>query len=56
MTGPTFSRPLAAEALGSFFLFAGVIGLGVMAEALAGGKVAIALLGIPGRPGQSCSS
>jgi glycerol uptake facilitator-like aquaporin len=39
------SRRLAAEALGSFFLFATVIGSGIMAEALAGGNVAIALLG-----------
>lgn len=38
------ARPLAAEALGSFFLFAGVIGSGVMAEALAGGNAAVALL------------
>jgi glycerol uptake facilitator-like aquaporin len=38
-------RRLAAEALGSFFLFATVIGSGIMAEALAGGNVAIALLG-----------
>lgn len=37
-------RRLAAEALGSFFLFAGVIGSGVMAEALSGGNVAVALL------------
>ena len=36
---------LAAEALGSFFLFATVIGSGIMAERLAGGNVAIALLG-----------
>ena len=36
---------LAAEALGSFFLFSAVIGSGIMAEALAGGNVAIALLG-----------
>jgi glycerol uptake facilitator-like aquaporin len=35
---------LAAEALGSFFLFAAVIGSGIMAEALAGGNVAVALL------------
>jgi glycerol uptake facilitator-like aquaporin len=40
-----FGRKLLAEALGSFFLFATVIGSGVMAEALAGGNVAIALLG-----------
>lgn len=38
-------RILAAEALGSFFLFATVIGSGIMAERLAGGNVAIALLG-----------
>ena len=37
-------RRLAAEAVGSFFLFAAVIGSGIMAEALAGGNVAIALL------------
>ncbi len=39
------NRRLAGEAVGSFFLFAGVIGSGVMAEALAGGNVAVALLG-----------
>ena len=38
------SRRLAAEAIGSFFLFAAVIGSGVMAESLAGGNVALALL------------
>lgn len=38
------ARRLAAEGVGSFFLFAAVIGSGVMAEALAGGNVAIALL------------
>ena len=42
MTTP--GRRLAAEALGSFFLFAGVIGSGVMAEALSGGNVAVALI------------
>lgn len=42
-----FSRAqkLAAEALGSFFLFASVVGSGIMAENLAEGNVAIALLG-----------
>lgn len=40
----TLSRRLAAEGVGSFFLFAGVIGSGVMAEALAGGNVAVALI------------
>ncbi len=37
-------RRLAAEALGSFFLLATVIGSGIMAERLAGGNVALALL------------
>ena len=37
-------RRLAAEGIGSFFLFAGVIGSGVMAEALADGNDAVALL------------
>lgn len=44
VTAP-LSKRLAAEGVGSFFLFATVIGSGVMAEALAGGNVAIALLG-----------
>lgn len=39
-----FTRRLAAEALGCFFLFATVVGSGVMAERLAGGNVAVALL------------
>lgn len=38
-------RKLASEALGSFFLFATVIGSGIMAERLADGNLAIALLG-----------
>lgn len=38
-------RRLAAEATGSFFLFATVIGSGIMAETLAQGNDAIALLG-----------
>lgn len=44
--GLTHSAPqkLGSEAIGSFFLFAGVIGSGIMAEQLAGGNVAIALL------------
>ncbi len=41
---PTLARRLAAEAIGSFFLFAGVIGSGVMAEGLAQGNDALALL------------
>ena len=51
MIAPDLPRRLAAEALGSFFLFAGVIGSGVMAEALAAGNVAIALLGNTGATG-----
>lgn len=35
---------IAAEALGSFFLFGTVIGSGIMAEALSGANVAVALL------------
>lgn len=38
-------RKLAAEALGTGFLLATVVGSGIMAENLAGGNVAIALLG-----------
>ena len=40
----TTSQRLAAEAVGSFFLFAAVVGSGIMAEALAGGNTAVALL------------
>ncbi|MFC7537881.1 MIP/aquaporin family protein [Sphingomonas sp. GCM10030256] len=38
-------RRFAAEGIGSFFLFAAVIGSGIMAEALAGGNTAVALIG-----------
>ncbi|WP_295632580.1 MIP/aquaporin family protein [Novosphingobium sp.] len=38
-------RAMWAEALGSFLLFACVIGLGVMGERLSGGNVAVALIG-----------
>jgi len=38
------NRRLAAEGVGSFFLFAAVIGSGIMAEAVAGENVAVALL------------
>ena len=41
----TLSRRLAAEALGSAILVATVVGSGIMAEGLAGGNQAIALLG-----------
>lgn len=39
------TRPILAEAVGSFLLFATVIGSGVMGESLAQGNVAVALLG-----------
>jgi glycerol uptake facilitator-like aquaporin len=39
------SRRLAAEALGTAFLLATVVGSGIMGERLAGGNVALALLG-----------
>jgi glycerol uptake facilitator-like aquaporin len=39
------ARPLAAEALGSAFLAATVVGSGIMAERLADGNQALALLG-----------
>ena len=42
---PAMSRRLAAEGVGSFFLFACVIGSGIMAANLSGGNDAIALLG-----------
>lgn len=42
---PALSVRLTAEGVGSFFLFATVIGSGIMAERLAGGNVAVALLG-----------
>ncbi len=38
-------RAVAAETIGSFLLFATVVGSGIMAERLAGGNVAVALLG-----------
>ena len=38
------TRAFAAEAIGSFFLFATVVGSGLMAETLSGGNVGIALL------------
>ena len=43
MTSP--ARRLAAEYIGTAFLLATVVGSGIMAERLAGGNVAIALLG-----------
>lgn len=41
----SLAQKLGAEALGSFFLFATVVGSGIMAENLADGNVAVALLG-----------
>jgi glycerol uptake facilitator-like aquaporin len=42
---PPLVRRIAAEAIGSFFLFACVIGSGIMAEHLSAGNDAVALLG-----------
>ncbi|TMJ20660.1 MAG: aquaporin family protein [Alphaproteobacteria bacterium] len=42
---PGLRRRLAAEGIGAFFLFATVIGSGIMAEHLSGGNDAVALLG-----------
>ena len=41
---PPLARRLTAEGIGSFFLFATVIGSGIMAENLSGGSEAVALL------------
>jgi glycerol uptake facilitator-like aquaporin len=45
LTVPSLARRVAAEAIGSAFLLATVIGSGIMAQRLAGGNVALALLG-----------
>lgn len=42
---PTLSRRLFAEFIGTLLLLATIVGSGIMAERLAGGNVAIALLG-----------
>src|SRR5436853_5199426 len=42
---PALSRRLVAEALGTGLLVATVVGSGIMAERLAGGNQAVALLG-----------
>lgn len=42
---PPLSRRIAAEGVGSFFLFACVIGSGIMAQNLSSGNDAVALLG-----------
>lgn len=44
MADCSLGQRLTAEAIGSFFLFAAVIGSGIMAESLAGGNIALALL------------
>jgi glycerol uptake facilitator-like aquaporin len=41
---PTLGRRLAAEAVGTAFLLAAVVGSGIMGERLAGGNAAVALL------------
>ncbi len=45
MNEATVPRRLAAELIGTAFLLAAVVGSGIMAERLAGGNVALALLG-----------
>lgn len=45
MAGYTLGRRLAAEFIGTGLLLATVVGSGIMAESLAGGNVAVALLG-----------
>ena len=45
MSEATFAQRLAAEAIGTAFLLATVVGSGIMAETLSGGNVAVALLG-----------
>ena len=42
---PSLSQRLGAEALGTAFLLATVVGSGIMAQKLSGGNVALALLG-----------
>ena len=43
-SAPPLAPRLVAEGLGAFFLFVAVIGSGIMAERLAGGNLAVALL------------
>jgi glycerol uptake facilitator-like aquaporin len=42
---PTLAQRLAAEAIGTAFLLATVVGSGIMAQKLSGGNLALALLG-----------
>lgn len=44
MVTPPLAKRATAEFLGTCFLVAGVVGSGIMAERLAGGSVALALL------------
>lgn len=44
MFGPTLLKRTTAEFVGTCFLVAGVVGSGIMAERLAGGSFALALL------------
>src|SRR5688572_16151647 len=44
MEARTAVRPIAAEALGTALLLTAVVGSGIMAERLAGGNIALALL------------
>lgn len=41
---PPLARRLTVEGIGAFFLFAAVVGSGIMAERLAAGNIAVALL------------
>src|ERR1044071_9255909 len=43
-TAPTLARRAAAEGVGTLLLLATIVGSGIMAEQLAGGNVALALL------------
>ena len=45
MNGFSAAQRLAAEVIGTAFLLATVVGSGIMAEQLAGGNIALALLG-----------
>ncbi len=45
MIGPRLARSLVAEALGTLLLVATVVGSGIMAETMASGNLAVALLG-----------
>jgi glycerol uptake facilitator-like aquaporin len=45
VTTPTLTQRAVAEGLGTAFLLAAVVGSGIMAERLAGGNAALALLG-----------